>query len=192
MSGRVRSAIVLCALTLPFGVGVHLLAELVGLGEGAAALAPRHLYLAALALFSVGAGMALVGGGRDRYAQRFHVARLIASLPGTGDRTRAFAYTFGWQLAFFWLTQWLEGEPLRGGDVVLGSVTALLASAIGALVLALFTPQIVRFVAELVTSLRPQRLVLPCALGRLAIANFPSATAFLMPTLWSRPPPIFA
>lgn len=148
----VAALLVFFACTTPFGIAAHLISEVAGLGwHDAAAImfSPRHGYLAALAVASVIALLAVVLAvpKRDR---RTWVASLIADLPCGGRGMGFTAVAFATQFAFFAVTQIGEGCPLSGGNILAGAAAAAIASTFGAIAVAAGKRRIVNFALALV------------------------------------------
>jgi hypothetical protein len=124
------------ALTIPFGIGVHLASEFAGLGRAAMAVAisPLHAYLGVLAVASA---IALAWFGCRAGDLRRRLPLLIRALPFEGRGAGFFAFGAACQFGFFLVTQFGEGAPLRGGDLLVGILVALLGSLLGSLVLTL-------------------------------------------------------
>lgn len=143
---RVAAYAALVALTVPFGVAVHLLAELAAAGGGAVCTA-HHLYLFA---FVVAAFALVVGVVRIRRIDRRYVALISAALPWHGRGAKFVALLTFAQLVFFALTIAGEGSPLVGGNLVLGFLVALGASTIGSFIITSCATRVLRAVADLV------------------------------------------
>jgi hypothetical protein len=185
--------IVFAALTIPFGIAAHLIAELAGLGyhdDAELVFSAQHWYLAALAAASLASLLGLVSV--IPYADRRRiVACLAADLPFAGQGFRFFALSFTGQFGFFVITQYAEGDPLRGGNLGVGLIAASIASAIGSLVITLCKAQILRVVVELFFLIAAQmRDIAACAARYRVDANVRvwRACAFTR-VFCSRPPP---
>jgi hypothetical protein len=145
------ASIVFAALTVPFGIAAHLLAELAGLGyhdDAELVFSAQHWYLAALAAASLASllGMISVVPHADR---RRIAACLTADLPFSGRGARFLALSFTAQVGFFVVTQYAEGDPLQAGNLSIGLLAASIASAVGSLVLSLCKARIFGVVIEL-------------------------------------------
>jgi hypothetical protein len=123
------------SVVVPFAIGVHLAAEALALG--AAAFAPafwlRHVYLlvplcAALWSFSRTVGL---GRPHAEMVRRCALVRARLRFAGGGSAIAAFAAA---NLAFFGVTQALEGVPIAGGS---SAATGLIAAVLGSLLAAL-------------------------------------------------------
>ncbi|HEY1654588.1 MAG TPA: hypothetical protein VGF86_05715 [Candidatus Tumulicola sp.] len=179
------------ALSVPFGIAVHLGSELAGLGRDADDLAfsPIHGYLLLIALAA--AGTFLVAGGffAGSHERRRRMRLLVRALPFGGRGPMFLAFSASLQFGFFLVTQLGEGCPLCRGDMAMGIVAALIASAIGAALIAAFGRGIARIVAALSgTTVRRNAGVLPCKIdcdvpeAASAFLRFPSVRG-------NRPPP---
>ncbi len=151
------ASLAFAALTVPFGIAVHLVAELAGLGYRADAnlvFSSRHAYLALFALLSpIGLWTTLKMLPRD--GQRRAIERLIEALPFQGHGTQFFAVSLLAQFLFFAVTQSAEGTPLGTGDLGIGVLAALAASLVGASALSLGRAHFLRIAFELVMRLAP-------------------------------------
>lgn len=124
----------LASAVVPFAIAVHLIAE--GIAIGAAAELPpfllRHLYLAAPLAGSLWFFGATVGLG----SQRAEIVRRCALLRHRLRASRSIAnaaFFVAANLAFFGVTQALEGDPIAAGSLPL----ALIAAACGAILSAI-------------------------------------------------------
>ena len=147
------AASTLLALTVPFGIAVHLVSELAGLGyrnDAALIFSAKHVYLAVLALGSLLTFFALLASvSRSGSERRRVVKQLIAALPFEGRGPRFTLLSFTGQIGFFFVTQFGEGCPLSANELGAGILAAFVASAIGALALSLCNTQLIRAVVEL-------------------------------------------
>jgi hypothetical protein len=170
------AALALFALTVPFGIAAHLIAEFAGLGwhDGAAlVLSARHGYLGVFALLSLASLIAAVLW-RAPGLRAPGVAPLIEALPFGGRGAGFAAVTFVAQFGFFALTELGEGCPLSAGDVVTGVVTAAIAAALGALTVTLCKQRILEFASALAWATVARPLAAPVP-GRLAAYRGPRA-----------------
>jgi hypothetical protein len=185
--------IVFAALTVPFGIAAHLLAELAGLGyhdDAELVFSAQHWYLAALAAASLASLLGLVGMIPHADRRRI-VACLAADLPFAGQGCRFFALSFSAQFGFFIITQYAEGDPLRGGNLGIGLIAAFIASAIGSLVITLCKARILRVAVDLFFFITVQiRDIAACAARYRIDANVRvwRSGAFTR-VFFSRPPP---
>ncbi|HEV8020014.1 MAG TPA: hypothetical protein VGP41_02050 [Candidatus Lustribacter sp.] len=177
---------------VPFAIGVHLFSEGLALGPGA--ISPdfwlRHAYLLvplALAAWSFSRTVGL-GAGRSEKIRRCALVR--AGLRQAGAASSILAFTVA-NLAFFGVTQLLEGEPIASGSIG----TAIIAAVLGALASALAVFFWGRsFVATaLAAAVRRPRLPRQLAFARRRIVDVPRAAgaAFSL-FVPNRPPPIAA
>jgi hypothetical protein len=132
------------------GIGVHLIAELAGLGwQGDAALifSARHIPLGLLALTA-----AIALGSVIRLAPRSGkdaIAKIVAALPDGGYGPRFVGLAFAAQFLVFGITEGGEGLPVAAGDIGLAIAAALCASAVGALLVARYQRRVIEALAQL-------------------------------------------
>jgi hypothetical protein len=161
--------IVFAALTVPFGIAAHLIAELAGLGyhdDAELVFSAQHWYLAALAVASLASllGMISVVPHADR---RRIAACLAVDLPFSGRGSRFLALSFTAQFGFFVVTQYAEGDPLQAGNFGVGLLAASIASAVGSLVIFLCKARIFGVVIELFFFIAGGiQDIIACAAGR--------------------------
>lgn len=129
---RLRRLVAFASLAVPSAILVHLAAEAVALGRNAldVGFLLRHLYLGVLLLFTIGAffGETGIGGAASERRRRCALfARDFGALGGGA----ALALLICSNVAFFALTQLVEGVPIALGSFALGACIAL-AGAIGA------------------------------------------------------------
>jgi hypothetical protein len=139
------------AFTTPLGIFAHLLSELAGLGwhdDADVIFSARHAYLAAIAIVTIG-GLALALLRLPVRGRRARVAALVDALPFHGRGAGFALLSFAVQFGFFAITQFGEGCPLCGGDVVVGVFAAALAALLGALAVALGRRRILAFILAL-------------------------------------------
>ncbi len=187
---RGRALLLYFALCVPFGIGVHFGSEFAGLGRDAADLAfsPLHAYLLALAAGALGVFLAAGGffaGGAER---RRRIGLMTAALPFGARGLRFAALSAAMQFGFFAVTQLGEGCPLCKGDLLVGLIAALAASAIGAGAVAALRRRIVRYFAPAFASRRACASTRPRA--RRSRPSFKSAYAGFVVILGNRPPPL--
>ncbi|HEY4432867.1 MAG TPA: hypothetical protein VGM99_00575 [Candidatus Cybelea sp.] len=190
MAVRLRALLAYMALSVPFGVAVHIGSEFAGLGRDADELAfsPLHAYLAVVAVgamiwFCSWSGI-LVGGP----AARRRIAQMAGHLPFRGRGARFFAFSAGLQFGFFLITQLGEGCPLCHGDAIVGVVAALIASLAGAVALIALRKEIVRAFGSMGVARERQ----PAAAALVAVPlSFTPATTFSTFAVihGNRPPP---
>ena len=183
---------VLVALAVPFGIAVHLFAELVGLGDadGALVFSPRHGYLALLAVAALAVFPIATRCWAPAAERRRRAAMLLAALPTRGRGWRFFAAMFAAQIVFFYATQFGEGCPLCTGDFAIGIAGAFLGSLVCAAALALFRRPLVAFIATIIAASATARGAkrIACA---ICYAPRPRnlATGLAAPFPPNRPPP---
>ena len=154
MHRKSASLVAFAALSVLCGVGAHLVAELASLGAAADArliFSARHVPLGLLTLAAL---VTLVRGGPA-------TARPTACL--CGERvcrcaSRLLPLAFVAQSVVCVTTQLGEGTPIETGDLTVGILAALLAGALGALVIVFAQPRIVGALAELFVRLVAQAL----------------------------------
>jgi hypothetical protein len=132
---RVRTVAGLAAAVVPFAILVHLIAEAASLGSAAGGVAfiVRHIYLGVVLVATATWFGGTVGVGRSVAERRRRCALIGAQLRG-GPAGASVASLAAANIAFFGLSQLVEGVPIASGDWCFG----LVAAAIGALVSALF------------------------------------------------------
>jgi hypothetical protein len=180
------------AMTVPFGIAVHLGSEFAGLGRDADDLAfsPLHGYLALLAV--VAAGIFLVAGGffASRAERTRRISLLTHALPFRGRGPAFIAFSAAIQFAFFVTTQLGEGCPLCHGDIFVGILAALVASILGACVLSALRTRLVSILIEASTWLeRSTRKIFALRIPRHELRVPISFFETVAPTLGNRPPP---
>ncbi|MGA3037562.1 MAG: hypothetical protein ABSE64_08745 [Vulcanimicrobiaceae bacterium] len=193
-SARRLAALVFLAAAIPFGIAGHLLGEAVALDHEslwALVFAERHIYLLTLGAVAL-AFLFLIGRGPRCAHRASHARELIRALPFGGQGVRFAALSFAFQVAFFGVTQAIEGCPIQGGDLLAGLLVALAAALIGALFLALFQRNLVVFAllmswTNAKQSDRERKRPQPAPFARFAKRR----GAFLF-SIASRPPPVLA
>ena len=174
---------------VPFAIGVHLLSE--GLALGPSAISSgfwlRHAYLLApLALaacsFSRTVGL---GAGRSEMIRRCALVRARLRQAGAGSSIVAFTVA---NLAFFAVTQLLEGVPIASTSVGTGLTVAALGALVSALVIFFWGRSLVA--TALAAAVRRPRAPRRIAHGRRRFVAAPraAATAFSL-FVPNRPPP---
>ena len=178
-SSRSAAFLAFTGLTLPFGLAVHLIAELAGVGEGAHFL-ERHAYMLALGVAGLGA-LAIV-------ARATRTLRgLVALLPDRGRGWRFFALSLTTQLGIAASTQAGEGLTIPAQDVLTILVAGIVAAAFGALICGFFAGRLLALVLQLFAYVRFGGDALVRASAPFAAPRHP-AHAFA-PNVLSRPPP---
>jgi hypothetical protein len=194
MPARLRAALAYCALSVPFGIAVHIGSEFAGLGRDADDLAfsPLHAYLAVLAIVSI-VGFCrwsrIFTGGP---AVRRRIALMADALPFHGHGPKFFLFSAALQFGFFVTTQLGEGCPMCRGDAIVGVIAALVASVIGAFALIALRKEIVRAIV-LAGSARDRcpRSVVERRAHSIAYRPIPTYSTFAV-VLGNRPPPLFS
>jgi hypothetical protein len=183
----------LTSVVVPFAIAVHLFAEGLALGP-AGALAPafwlRHAYMLvplALALWSFSHTVGL-SAGRSETIRCCALVRARMRAAGSGSSIVAFTVT---NLAFFGVTQLMEGEPIASGSIATGLIAATLGALVSALVIFFCGRSFVAIaLAAAVSRPRlPRRIAL--AFRRLVATPRAAAAAFSL-FIPNRPPPIAA
>lgn len=141
------------ALVALCGVGIHLLAELVGLGWRAdddLVLSVHHIPLGLLAVTALGA-LITVGVAVARHPKRKgFIEGIVRALPDGGCGWRFLSLAFVSQFFVFAVTEAGEGLPIQSGDLALSVVAALCASLIGALLVWRYQRRVIEAISELV------------------------------------------
>jgi hypothetical protein len=188
-----RALLLYLVLSVPFGIAVHLGSEFVGLGRDAddVVFSSIHAYLGVLAVAAT-AIFLIVGGFFASAAERRRRIGLMANaLPFKGRGTRFFLFSAALQFGFFAITQIGEGCPMCKGDIVIGTLAAIVASLVGSFALIALRRQIVRIVTE--ACVARERVASGTSAQRLprhrdiTVASVYSTFAV---TLGSRPPPL--
>jgi hypothetical protein len=194
MPARLRAALAYCALSVPFGIAVHIGSEFAGLGRDAEELAfsPLHAYLAVLAIVSIVGFCRWSGILRGGPVPRQRISRMADALPFHGRGPKFFAFSVALQFGFFLVTQLGEGCPLCHGDALVGVIAALAASVAGAFALVALRKEIVRAMT-LACCARDRRPPEPSTHRPGPIAFQPISTySTFAAVLGNRPPPAFS
>jgi hypothetical protein len=190
MMTRGRALLLYFALCVPFGIAVHLGSEFAGLGRDADDLAfsPLHGYLLVLAAGALAAFLGAGGFFAGSAERRRRMALMTAALPFRARGLRFAALSAAMQFGFFAITQFGEGCPLCKGDLLVGLIAALVASAIGAFAVTALRRRIVHYFVPAFASRRRVGAVAGVRLLR-SRPSFKSAYAGFAVTLGNRPPP---
>jgi hypothetical protein len=134
MLRRLRDAAGLSAAMIPFAIVVHLAAEAAVVGRDGITLGffARHAYFGLLIAAAVLWFAQTAGLGRSTGERRRRCALLLSGLSGPG-RWPGLGALLGANLAFFALTQAVEGMPVASGSLALGLAVALVGSLLSAL-----------------------------------------------------------
>jgi hypothetical protein len=177
-----------CAV-VPFGIIVHLIAEALALGNAAATwfFVLRHIYLIVPLLLATWVFIATLGlnGSHREMVRRCALAR--AALGTTGDGCGIGAFVAG-SVAFFCVTQLIEGAPIASGDFALGLVAAMLGVIVATVMVFAWGRRIARAALRFITN-SPERRTDALPQGRAVfVAARCACNAF---TLFApnRPPP---
>jgi hypothetical protein len=188
---RARAILLYLALSVPFGIAVHLGAEFAGLGRDAEdiAFSPLHAYLAIIAVLAL-LGFLIMGGFFASAGERRRRLGLLAgALPFHGRGPGFFAFSAGLQFAFFAVTQIGEGCPVCKGDLMVGVLAAIVASIVGAFALIQLRHQIVRALGAVHFERRNHCAGGARRLPRYAVQPVASIYSTFADTLGNRPPP---
>ena len=180
------------ALSVPFGIAVHLGSEFAGLGRDADDLAfsPLHAYLAVIAVAALAAFLICGGFFAGAMERRRRIGLMARALPFDGRGPRFFAFSAALQFAFFAVTQLGEGCPLCKGDALVGVAAAVIASVVGSCALMALRKQIVRAFAVLGFAVeRAPRGFTVGLMPRYAVRPVASTYSTFAVTLGNRPPP---
>lgn len=189
---RLRALLLYLAMSVPFGIAIHLGAEFAGLGRDADDLAfsPMHGYLAVVAVAAAAIFLIAAGFFVGPAERRRRIARLSEALPFRGRGAAFLVFSAVVQFGFFLVTQLGEGCPLCHGDLLIGIAVALCASIAGAYGLAALGREIARAVAAYGIS-REREPRAPDRIGIWRIAFAPASTySTFAATLGNRPPPV--
>jgi len=186
---RGRALVLYFALCVPFGIAVHVGSEFAGLGRDAGDLAfsALHAYLAVLAAGALAAFLCAGGFFAGNAERRRRLGLMTAALPFRARGLRFAALSAAMQFGFFAITQFGEGCPLCKGDLVVGLVAAVVASAIGAVAIAAVRRQIVRYFTPAFAT-RRARAGAPPIQRRPKPTVKPVYAGFVV-TIANRPPP---
>jgi hypothetical protein len=178
------------AVVVPFAIAVHLVSE--GIALGPSAISPdfwlRHAYLLvplALALWSFSSTLGL-GAPRPEMIRQCALVRARLRAAGSGSTIVTFTAA---NLAFFAVTQLLEGVPIASASIGTGLAAAVLGALISALVIFFFGRSLVATALAVAVRLarHPGRVAL--ARRRISFVSRAAAATFslLRP---KRPPPV--
>jgi hypothetical protein len=189
---RIRNYAGLAAAIVPLAIVVHLAAEAAATGREGITLGfvARHAYFgvffgAAACWFG-----ATVGLGRSPAERRRRCALLRVELGGA-RRFPHLAKLVGANLAFFAVTQAVEGAPIASGALAIGLTVALAGSLLAALLAFAFGDSIVAVGLDSVIASAPlRRNVAPCRGPDRAIAIPRHASSDYSLFIPNRPPPI--
>jgi hypothetical protein len=191
---RLRNVAGLASAVVPFAVAVHLIAEGAALGrEGFGfGFVVRHAYFAGLLLVAAWWFCATVGIGRPAAERRRRCAMLRADLLDVGG-VRGLLTLAGAQIAFFGVTQAVEGVPIASGAVVLALGVALAGSLLCAALVFLFARSIVVAGLDSVIGVAPLRPAARALARRERTIAIPRrATSAFSLFIPNRPPPILS
>ena len=174
---------------VPFAIGVHLFAEALALGWGA--IVPdfwlRHAYLLAPLALALWSFSNTVGLGSAHAEMIRRCALVRARLRGAGAGSTIVAFTAA-NLAFFGVTQLLEGVPIASASIGTGLTAAVLGALLSALVIFFFGRSFVA--TALAVAVARQRLPERLAFAQLRIDVIPRAAATTFSLFVpNRPPP---
>jgi hypothetical protein len=182
------SAVVSCAIV------VHLVAEAAAVGTAGFGFefVVRHWYFAALLVAAASWFGSAVGIGQPGSECRRRCALLRADLAGL-RHSRSLVLFSTAELAFFGITQIVEGVPIASGALVLGLAVALLGSLLSAFFALFFGRSLVVAGLDSVIGTAPLRpAVAPLARRAGTIAPARHATSAFTLFVPNRPPPILS
>lgn len=177
------------SVVVPFAIAVHLASEALALGG--AALLPsfwlRHAYLLVPLGFALWSFSNTVGLGRPHAEMIRRCALVRARLRDAGGGSTIVSFTVA-NLAFFGVTQVIEGVPIASGAAGAGLAAAVAGSLLAALVIFFWARSLVA-IALAAVSVRT-RNARPFARPRvrIAIVSRAAASAFTL-FIPNRPPP---
>jgi hypothetical protein len=191
---RLRNMAGLASAVVPCSIVVHLGAEAAAVGTAGFGFdfMVRHAYFAALIVAAGWWFGATVGFGQPGRERRRRCAMLRADLSGF-RRPRNLVVLAAAELAFFGLTQILEGVPIASGALALGLGVAFLGSLLCAFLVFLFGRSLVVAGLDSVIGTAPSRAAAtPLARRDRTIAAPRSATSAFTLFVPNRPPPILS
>jgi hypothetical protein len=178
------------SVVVPFAIGVHLVSEALALG--AASLAPafwlRHAYLIAPLVLALWSFSRTVGLGRPHAEMVRRCALVRARLRVAGGGSTIAAFTAA-NLAFFGITQVLEGVPIASGATATGLVSAAIGSLLAALVIFFWARSLVAIALAVVCARTRDARPFARLRVRLVAVSRAAASAFTL-FIPNRPPPI--
>jgi hypothetical protein len=174
---------------VPFAIGVHLFAEALALGWGA--IAPdfwlRHAYLLAPLALALWSFSRTVGLGAPHTEMIRRCALVRAQLRGAGAGSTIVAFTAA-NLAFFGITQLLEGMPIASASIGTGLTAAVFGALLSALVIFFWGRSLVATALAAAVSRPRQPGRLAFASRRIIAAPRAAAATFSL-FVPNRPPP---
>jgi hypothetical protein len=188
---RARSFAGLAAAIVPFAIIVHLVAEAAaterdGISVG---FVLRHAYFAAIFAAAVMWFAVTVGAGRSA-AERSRRCALVRADLSAMRGPRRFLMLVAANLAFFSLTQAVEGNPIGSGALMLGLGIALAGSLLSALLVFVLGNSFVTASLESVIGESPfRRVAVAVARRTRRIAAGRHATLAYSLFIPNRPPP---
>jgi len=188
---RLRSLAGLAAAIVPFAIIVHLVAEAAAVGRDGLCIGflVRHSYFGGLFLAAVAWFGSTAGLNRPARERRRRCALLRADLKAAG-RPHSLIVLIGANVAFFGLTQAVEGMPIASGALALALGVALAGSLLAALLVFLFGESIAAAGLESVIGTAPLHRGASGALRReWAIIVPRRATSAFSLFVPNRPPP---
>jgi hypothetical protein len=165
-SARRVAGLLFAALVTLCGIGVHLVAELAGLGwrlDSQLVFSRHHIPLGILAVGAIGALVAVAYTAARQPDRTAFADRIVRALPDGGCGARFLSLAFASQIGVFAVTEAGEGLPVQAGDVSLAIVAAVCAGAIGAVLVLRAQRRIVEAVGRLIVI-----FIDPAALPRAA------------------------
>ena len=174
---------------VPCAIGVHLVSEALALG--AAAFSPvfwlRHVYLLVPLVLAAWSFAHTVGLGRTRSEMIRRCALVRAGMRAAGGGSTIVAFTAA-NLAFFAITQVLEGVPIASASIGVGLMAAVIGSLISALIVFFWGRSIVAIALAAVRAIVrcAQALAVPRYVALPAPRSAGAAFSLFIP---NRPPP---
>ena len=189
---RLRTCAGLATAVVPCAILVHLIAEAAAVGRDGLDLSfvVRHAYFGLLFVAAALWFCATTGIGRCASERRRRCALARADLRG-GQGRFGIATLVGANLAFFALTQTVEGVPIAAGAVALSLAIAFSGSVSAALLVFFFGSAFARAALDSVIGHASRRARCPAAPRRarvLAVARHATTTYSLLRP--NRPPPV--
>jgi hypothetical protein len=178
----------------PLAILVHLVAEAIALGSGTWNLAfvERHLYMLPPLAFSIWWFAAQTGIGRSSAERLRRCALMRAGLRSVSQPFRSLTILSS-TLAFFAITQALEGSPIAATGHALSLAIGLLCAVAGSLAASFFVFRFGRaFIAAVITAIaqRDDRTAYPARAQRRRGRAVRCAAATFTLFRPNRPPPL--
>ena len=178
------------SVVVPFAILVHLVSEALALGMGSIGLDfwLRHAYLLGPLVLALWWFSRTVGLGAPRAEMIRRCALVRAQLRRAGGGSTILAFTSA-NLAFFVVTQFLEGVPIAAASIGTGVTAAVIGSLLSALVIYFWGRSIVA-IALAVAVARSRNPGRPAFARRRVVAIARTAASAFSLFVPNRPPPI--